>query len=84
METDATHTTTGNVAAFLYELMRDHLPVGVVEAVVQNSVKPEGHDFWRLTNGHLAMIADRMAAQLLAPDGAPPAAPLRLAGDGDE
>jgi hypothetical protein len=49
--------------AFLYELMRDHLPPGKVEELVRNSVDHQG-ERWEFTNGYLAMYADDLARRL--------------------
>jgi hypothetical protein len=48
--------------AFLYELLRDFLPVGDVEKVARNS---EGQSEYSLCNGHLAEYAEEVAKRLL-------------------
>jgi hypothetical protein len=71
---DALRERTGNVSddsllvSFLYELMRDHVPTGVVEKIVRSVEKeqkcPEALHF---CNGHLAQYAQDAAARLLQP-----------------
>lgn len=55
------------LVSFLYELMRDHLPTGVVEHVARNSTGVSGTKF---CNGWLALYAQDVANRLLA--GPPP------------
>lgn len=55
--------TTSDIAAFFYELLRDHLPAGTVETIVKNSVGT-GPD-WKLTNGWLALYAKDLVKRLL-------------------
>jgi hypothetical protein len=50
------------LVSFLYELMRDHVPAGVVEQILLNS--PPGRT--KFTNGYLARYA-REAAYRLRP-----------------
>lgn len=50
------------LVSFLYELMRDHLPAGTVEEIVQNSTKDSDV---RYTNGWLAKYAEDIAARLI-------------------
>ena len=50
------------LTSFLYELMRDHLPPGVVEKVVQGSVCSKKVQY---TNGWLASYARDIATRLL-------------------
>lgn len=66
------HRTASPLVAFLYQLMRDHVPYGVVEKIVvederareENSV--EGEDFeYILSNGHLGKYAEDVAKRLL-------------------
>jgi len=53
---------TDALTSFLYELMRDHLPAGVVEQLVRTAVnEPEENVF---TNGWLAKYANNLAEQL--------------------
>lgn len=49
------------LVSFLYELMRDHLPVGTVEALVRNCPPDQKTVF---TNGWLAQIARDQAERL--------------------
>ena len=64
--TDATQKK--NLVAFFYVLMRNHLPIGVVEALVQeNEMPPEEPVVF--TNGHLARYAQECVARLTAPEG---------------
>ena len=49
------------LVSFLYELMRDHLPAGVVEEIVQAS---EGESNVVYTNGWLAKYAEDLANRL--------------------
>jgi hypothetical protein len=64
-ENDALHKRSGEVmdddplVRFLYLLMRDHLPTGVVEGIVQSDDK-----VIHFTNGFLARYAQDMAARL--------------------
>jgi hypothetical protein len=48
------------LVSFLYELMRDHIPVGIVEKVLLNS--PPGRT--KFTNGYLAQYAREVAYRL--------------------
>lgn len=51
------------LVAFLYDLMRDYLPVGEVEKIIrENNVKDITS--YQFTNGHLANIAKDMAERL--------------------
>lgn len=49
------------LVSFLYELMRDHLPPGTVEEVVQNTLKESDCQY---TNGWLAQYAQDIANRL--------------------
>ena len=49
------------LVSFLYELMRDHVPAGVVESVLAASVKPEPTHY---CNGYLAQYAQDVAERL--------------------
>lgn len=62
--TRLTHTTGDPLIAFLYELMRDHVPPGVVEKVVRNSELPSEDDTYVLSNVHLARYAEEIAIRL--------------------
>jgi hypothetical protein len=65
-ETDTLRERSGHIemdsklVAFLYELMRDHLPPGVVERLVQDSQISE----CLYTNGWLAKYAEDLANRL--------------------
>ncbi len=48
------------LTSFLYELMRDYLPVGTVESIVRNSTDPDV----KYTNGWLALYAANLAQRL--------------------
>jgi hypothetical protein len=52
------------LVSFLYILMRDHIPAGVVEGIMQHHVDaPEG-TLSELCNGYLASYAKDVAARL--------------------
>lgn len=74
-----------SLASFLYTLMRDHLPVGVVQEMIDGSSlweTPFSADAY--TNKHLAAIAGAMAEQLLPdpPDEEPVAIDTETTGPG--
>lgn len=50
------------LVAFLYTLMRDHLPVGGVEVLIRDASDKEVETTY--TNGWLARIAEDQAARL--------------------
>lgn len=57
------------LVSFLYDLMRDHLPPGVVERLVREatpggSATPHGHWATTYTNGWLAEYAKDVATRL--------------------
>lgn len=52
-------TIHSKLTSFLYDLLRDHLPAGVVEELVRNA-QPEVH----YTNGWLAKYAEDLALRL--------------------
>jgi len=54
--------TKDKLTIFLYMLMRDHLPAGVVESIVQDVEKVE--DEARLCNGFLAEYAQQLTSRL--------------------
>lgn len=54
IEALGSYTTDNRLVAFLYELLRDYLTVGQVEAVRRTSLCPETYV---LTNGPLAQYA---------------------------
>ena len=56
-------TDDSRVVSFLYDLLRDHLPAGTVEALVQAAMQTPV----TFTNGHLARYAQDVAARLLGP-----------------
>jgi len=64
------HRTTSPLVAFLYELMRDQVPVGVVgRSVLTDENARMAHDQdepfeYVLTNGHLAAYAEEVAERL--------------------
>lgn len=66
-KTDSLRERSGHIAinsrlvSFLYELMRDHLPSGEVEALVQQS---EDESNITYTNGWLAKYAEDLANRL--------------------
>ena len=62
--TKSTFTTDDPLVSFLYELMRDHVPLGVVEKVVRNSELPSEGDTFVLSNVHLARYAEELAIRL--------------------
>jgi hypothetical protein len=55
-----TFTTSDRVTSFLYELMRDHLPAGVVQEILVNT--PPGKQ--TLSNWWIASYADWVAKEL--------------------
>ena len=65
---DKLREVSGNIVfndaltSFLYELIRDHLPAGVVEEIVRNSVNNTEVLF---TNGWLAKYSNNLAEELL-------------------
>ena len=52
------------LVTFLYLLMRDELPCGVVENIVQD-LENTGKDYFVLSNGYLADYAYEIAERLL-------------------
>ena len=55
-------TSDDNLVSFLYELMRDHLPSGVVEGIAQRVLEEE--DDRNFCNGWLAKHAIDIAERL--------------------
>lgn len=53
---------TRGLVAFLYELLRDHLPASKVEMLVRNS--PTKDQPWQMTNGWLGRYAQDLAERL--------------------
>lgn len=62
--------TNDQLVSFLYELMRDHLPVGVINQLVEDSTCLEGEGF-ELSDGMLVIKA-RAAAKALRNRRPPP------------
>lgn len=60
-ERSGTVVIDSSLVSFLYELMRDHLSVGVVERIVQTS---EDASKVTYTNGWLAQYAEDLANRL--------------------
>jgi hypothetical protein len=59
------HTTGSPLVSFLYLLMRDHVPPGVVEGIVAKDEPREDPELvFVLTNGHLAAYAEEIAGRL--------------------
>ena len=55
---------------FLYHLLRDHVPAGVVEDLMQNHVFPDKHPGAQVSefcNGYIANYAKDVAGRLLGP-----------------
>lgn len=52
-------TSTDPLVSFLYDLLRDELPAGAVERLVQEAAVPV-----TMTNGYLARYAEDLAARL--------------------
>lgn len=55
-------TTDDKLVSFLYQLMRDEVPAGVLERIVQESQTVPAS----LTNGNLARYAEDLASRLKA------------------
>lgn len=66
MEGAPMHTTMDRLTSFLYLLMRDHLPPGVVTEVVIDAHVGEGPT--TLSNGYLALYAEHLAYKLKSDD----------------
>ena len=72
-ECDRVRAASGNVSdprplvAFLYELMRDEVPPGRIEALV-DKINPDAEE-WVFTNGWLARHAQDIASRLADLDG---------------
>lgn len=56
--------TEDKLVSFLYDLMRDHLPCGVVEDLVLNQVTTADDSEFLFTNGFLANYAKDLAQRL--------------------
>jgi len=65
MEALPTHETMDRLTSFLYLLMRDHLPSGVVTEVAIDAYIGEGP--FTLSNGYLAKFAEHLTSKLRAP-----------------
>lgn len=61
-----THETTDRLTSFLYVLMRDHLPPGVVTEVAIDAYVGEGGSHI-LSNSYLAKYAEYLSRKLQAP-----------------
>jgi len=59
-----TETYTHKLVSFLYILLRDHLPSGVVEQIVYDVYTAEDIEYTRYTNGWLASYAKDIADRL--------------------
>lgn len=57
------YVTNDLMVSFLYELMRDEVPPGVVERALQNTLKP-GVITHKLSNGYLGQYAADVVQQL--------------------
>lgn len=55
------------LVSFLYELMRDHLPAGTVETLINGTLWP-GSEEVLFTNGFLARYAENLAEILRSKD----------------
>lgn len=65
------HLTEDSMVAFFYELMRDHVPMGVIEEIVKDQerfTKEEPNLVWQLSNKHLANYAEEIVARLQSRD----------------
>ena len=60
-ERSGNYKTTSRLVAFLYELMRDEVPTGVVERILQSTPRLN----YGLTNGYLAKYSEYVAERLL-------------------
>lgn len=64
------YTTKSPLVAFLYEVLRDHVTVGVLQKIINDQHRGPGevidpiNEAWRLTDGDLAKIAQRMVDEL--------------------
>lgn len=65
----AHYTTADPLTAFLYEIMRDHLPIGVLEKIIKQDEASGG---FVLSNPHLGAYADELAKRLKRSDPTPP------------
>lgn len=59
-------TSDCRLTAFLYDLMRDHVPPGKVEEIVRSLFKPGA--CYQYTNGWLALYAADLAARIKEPN----------------
>lgn len=65
--------TKSEFVAFLYELLRDHVPIGVIEAIVEEQEEHRNENMgWLLTNGHLAAYCEEVAERLCLQKEQPP------------
>jgi hypothetical protein len=58
-----------HLVSFLYELMRDHVPPGVIEEIMRKTMGPSAVVY---TNGWLAKYAEDVANRLVPPVAAAP------------
>ena len=58
------HVKNNKLVTFFYLLMRDELPCGVIERIVQE-IENTGKDYFVLSNGYLADYAYEIAERLL-------------------
>lgn len=58
------HTTQTPLAVFFYLLLRDHLPAGVIERLVQEVESTPPGAPTQLTNGWVGRMAEDYAARL--------------------
>lgn len=59
-----THITNSNLVAFLYELARDHVPVGTIEKIVRNSECSPKEGQWALCTKELGQLAEKWTSRL--------------------
>lgn len=58
-----THKTNSGMVAFFYELLRDHVPMGIVEKIV--SEQEEGDwSTYELTNEYLAQYCEDIVQRI--------------------
>lgn len=54
-------TSNDELVAFLYVLMRDHLPCGQVEQIIQDNILAQKEEKITFSNGYLANYAKNLA-----------------------
>lgn len=57
-------TSSDKLVAFIYQLGRDYIPLGIIEELVLSNTGPDSDKFV-FTNGHLANYAKDAASRLL-------------------